>query len=709
MEELQNVWDLEFSHGIGFYPMQKYQKMTLKELYKFVTDEKNEKNFELLRSDNNSVSPERKSEIKKKLPWVTLSGEFTGNRSGNKFTSEKVSLVQADFDHVNEPNILKRMLAELPCVAMTFISPSGNGVKAIIHVENGCNDFSRIWSSVSIFLNKRTGHQIDAATKDISRLMFLSYDPDCYKNESTIPLKITQQVNESNIVETQNKNVIVSEMSIKDDLINVASALRYIDCEDYQIWLQVGMALHNTFFASEEAKQLWADWSQQSAKFNQSTMDYKWNSFKNYSGNKISIATIFKIATANGWKGKKQVYKQILRLDDCNEREKTGVKTLVDEWLFCSCDNKIINRNTFEELHGVGRDSLVKSLCGSKSYSFAIQQMQRIYNTIHWWGYHGIVYYDNKKLFSKWAPYVPQNKENENYNQGDAIKILEKFLEINYDEPELLLKWIACCVHGGVKKPDFGLALFGDKGSGKSIIYDIICSLIGVQNAVMRTPLQADSKFNGDFEGKRLVFFDEMVAGKKELLDFQNDIKDKVTGKELKVRAMKKDQFVVPNHAMFMMATNDSHGLPIEENDGRWLVLKTKIEVQNRIPANVDEKKVVDSLWGIIEKFPGYLFEELKSIDFKNIPRSAPVTAYQKQVNEMKVSYTEEVVAEYINENLHSDVSFIKSSSFKDWCIANQRKVNNNELQKSFAKFNYLKTKNKIDGKEYRGYQKSSV
>lgn len=707
--ELQNV--KMFSAGIGFGEKEKYNKLSLVDVYDYITDGENKQIFDAIRNADEEVQ----NELKKKLPWVTLSGCFEGSRRKEKFNAENVEFVQADFDHIENPLELKHKLSKLECVKMCFISPSGKGVKAIIHVEKVCKDFLTIWKNVHGYLMEETGCEIDVATKDISRLMFLSYDENCYINYNSIPLQITETENievRDNIPIKEEKQTNMFKTDSNNDFAKVRGALNYVDCEDYQVWLKVGMALHNSFFASEYAKQLWSDWSSRSAKFNQNNIDYKWNSFDTYTGKKVTIATIFKIAMDNGWKVPKTENKQILSVDDCNEREQNGIQNIKNEWYFCSKTNSIINKNTFEELNGIGRDSLIKSACGAKIFNVAIQQLERIYDTVHWWGYDGVIDFENKKLFSKWTPFVPQNI-GETYNPGDALKILKTFLNINYDESELLLQWIACCVHGKLTKPDWGLALYGEKGSGKGILFEIISALIGVQNTSMRTPKQVDGIFNGDFEGKRLVFFDEMVAGKKELLDFQNDMKDKITAKFLKVRAMRKDQYVVPSHIMFMMATNHGDGFPIEENDGRWLVLKSKIKVKNRNIVNQDEKNIVDRMWNILQNNAKHLFEELKAVDFSGLPRNAPETVYHREIVESKSSYTEEVVDEYVNEflpdiirNSCNDDGFIKASSFKDWCLQNGRKINNNDLRKSFFRFGYEIKKKRIDGKEYRGYQK---
>lgn len=82
-------------------------------------------------------------------------------------------------------------------------------------------------------------------------------------------------------------------------IADLRAALRHIDPDPYQDWLQVGMALHSTEAA--EAFELWASWSADSAKFDQGACVRKWNSFT--AGNGLHVESIFSWAQARGWTG----------------------------------------------------------------------------------------------------------------------------------------------------------------------------------------------------------------------------------------------------------------------------------------------------------------------------------------------------------------------------------------------------------------------
>lgn len=55
-----------------------------------------------------------------------------------------------------------------------------------------------------------------------------------------------------------------------------------IDCDNYDQWLQVGMALHHQFSGSDEGLAVWAKWSSASSKYNAEVLRDKWRSFGKY-------------------------------------------------------------------------------------------------------------------------------------------------------------------------------------------------------------------------------------------------------------------------------------------------------------------------------------------------------------------------------------------------------------------------------------------
>lgn len=78
----------------------------------------------------------------------------------------------------------------------------------------------------------------------------------------------------------------------------VRAALPYIQSDDRDAWLSVGMALHATG-AGQQAYGLWCEWAQQSEKFDMADSSRVWKSFKQDGG--ITLKTLFSAARESGW------------------------------------------------------------------------------------------------------------------------------------------------------------------------------------------------------------------------------------------------------------------------------------------------------------------------------------------------------------------------------------------------------------------------
>ena len=78
----------------------------------------------------------------------------------------------------------------------------------------------------------------------------------------------------------------------------VRAALPYIQSDDRDAWLSVGMALHATG-AGQQAYGLWCEWAQQSDKFDLADSARVWKSFKQGGG--ITLKTMFSMARDGGW------------------------------------------------------------------------------------------------------------------------------------------------------------------------------------------------------------------------------------------------------------------------------------------------------------------------------------------------------------------------------------------------------------------------
>jgi hypothetical protein len=114
------------------------------------------------------------------LPAVTPAGTFT-KRNTEGF-AEASGFFVLDFDDVPSPANLRDELIADPFVLMSFVSPSGNGVKALVRIERIANneDAHRLFASLQHYYGSKglKVNSVDKTGKDISRLCIVSYDPD---------------------------------------------------------------------------------------------------------------------------------------------------------------------------------------------------------------------------------------------------------------------------------------------------------------------------------------------------------------------------------------------------------------------------------------------------------------------------------------------------------------------------------------------------
>lgn len=114
---------------------------------------------------------------KRKLPVICFGGTFSAR---NKASLTNASgLMVLDFDHVEKMQETRDKLCSLPYMYSVFTSPSGSGLKALVHIPK-VKDDAEFKSYFNGIFSKVPG--IDPSGKDISRACFFSYDPDIYIN-----------------------------------------------------------------------------------------------------------------------------------------------------------------------------------------------------------------------------------------------------------------------------------------------------------------------------------------------------------------------------------------------------------------------------------------------------------------------------------------------------------------------------------------------
>ncbi|MDP1763061.1 MAG: BT4734/BF3469 family protein [Sediminibacterium sp.] len=83
-----------------------------------------------------------------------------------------------------------------PYTHICFISPSGNGIKVVIRIEADAAKHLAYFHSIAEYYLLTYGITIDSSGKDVSRLCFCCYDPQCkyYPNSKTFELRTSEKL-----------------------------------------------------------------------------------------------------------------------------------------------------------------------------------------------------------------------------------------------------------------------------------------------------------------------------------------------------------------------------------------------------------------------------------------------------------------------------------------------------------------------------------
>jgi len=113
-------------------------------------------------------------EKKKELPVVCFSGEFSSRADDALF--EHSGFLILDFDHV-DVDTTKTALGTDDFIHSCWTSPSGNGIKALVHITNPERHRDHFRALVKYF-ERTHGLELDESGINESRACFESYDPD---------------------------------------------------------------------------------------------------------------------------------------------------------------------------------------------------------------------------------------------------------------------------------------------------------------------------------------------------------------------------------------------------------------------------------------------------------------------------------------------------------------------------------------------------
>ena len=161
-------------------------------------------------------------EFKKTLPVVLFSGEFAGRY--DDAIERHSQYIVLDFDHI-DVKASKSLLATDPYVYSCWVSPSGDGLKALVKVTNPERHRDH-FRALRTYFAKQYDLEVDESGINESRACFESHDPDIIvKDESVVFGAFATEKSES--------QVAVSKSGSYTDYVKLNLAARMIrQCDD---------------------------------------------------------------------------------------------------------------------------------------------------------------------------------------------------------------------------------------------------------------------------------------------------------------------------------------------------------------------------------------------------------------------------------------------------------------------------------------------
>jgi len=121
----------------------------------------------------------KRNELKKLLPCILFSGTFS--KRSDKSIIEHSGYVVLDWDNVTDLEQKKAEIVKNEFIYACFISPSGNGLKAVAKIPKDIQKHRGYYAGLV-----RAFPELDATSKNESRICYASCDKDIYINKNAI-------------------------------------------------------------------------------------------------------------------------------------------------------------------------------------------------------------------------------------------------------------------------------------------------------------------------------------------------------------------------------------------------------------------------------------------------------------------------------------------------------------------------------------------
>lgn len=426
--------------------------------------------------------------------------------------------------------------------------------------------------------------------------------------------------------------------------------------DDYDIYLDVGMALHHQFDGGERGLEIWHEWAQQSTKYKAEDVNYRWESFGRGPAT-LTFSTMVYRARENEAAAAEQAFSaQLNRISRCNDKrqiERELAKDLMrtvqtdlqydeavrvvqrrlgelsdgmkprlesvrktldrarpksektrelpkwcENWYYIASENMFYNTHTASlytqaAFDGVYGEELLTDEHRNSGEAFAgrasvvalnLHRIPKVYARMYLPGYDEVVKVNGQtcvNTYNRWNE--PKEQEPKTASAKKAVRMAEKHFEFSFPnerERNLILDFLSYTVQFPTEKINWAVLVQGVDGGGKSWFASLMAAVLGGENVGMISAAQLKETYTKWAEGNRMVFFEEIRLHGESRFEILDKLKPYVTNATVPVRRMRMDSYSIMNVTNYMMFTNFPDALPINQNDRRYLILRSSFQTK---------------------------------------------------------------------------------------------------------------------------------
>jgi len=421
--------------------------------------------------------------------------------------------------------------------------------------------------------------------------------------------------------------------------------------DNYEDWLQLGMALHHQGSGDSKWMEVWDEVSRGTSTYNRQELESKWDSFseqRNTGAGAITLASIIK--NASDFKKAEQTktferYETLIK--DCNDindlrttvveaikaelgidhisrgvlahilkdkfkefkfpvsigdaknlikpKGRDGVPDWAADWVYVTHEDRFFNIVTKRKVTQSGFGAMFNRLTGDDSAATLALDL---------WGIptpDKIIYLPAAEDLFEMNGVPCVNEYNKNsppdipvvFSKGDleAIKVVQTHLAMILTEPgaaAIMTSWMAYCVQNPGVKIRWAPLIKGIEGDGKSVLGNLMMGVMGMANVGIVSPSVLATGFTSWAAGRCVNVLEEIRMVGHNRHDVLNTIKPYITNDQVTIHPKGVNEFVAPNTVNYIAFTNHHDALPLEDTDRRWWVQFTPFNDQEELARVAD-------------------------------------------------------------------------------------------------------------------------